>query len=210
MSKQQQSTAIEAIPEADRNEYVLEQFRSRIDYYWLASGKNKKGYTYSRYLTIILGSVVTLITSLSASKVIEGWGMEDILLILAPVLAAMLTTIPKPINRRAISALLQRAKGTPFSRGRLQANAVACARTSGGKTPGGSRPRQVFDASLLRPSLPPFPNRAAYTTRLLGDLLIAPFWMVIGTQKNASANDFPVRRCARVRQSPQLLFFFCC
>jgi hypothetical protein len=65
MSKQQQSTAIEAIPEADRNEYVLEQYRSRIDYYWL----------------------------LSASKVIEGWGMEDILLILAPVLAAVLTIV---------------------------------------------------------------------------------------------------------------------
>ena len=93
MSEQQQSTAIEAIPESDRNEYVLEQYRSRIDYYWLASRKNKKGYTYSRYLTIILGSVVTLITSLSASKVIEGWGMEDILLILAPVLAAVLTIV---------------------------------------------------------------------------------------------------------------------
>lgn len=93
MIEQQQSTAIEAIPEANRNEYVLDQYRKRIGYYWLASRKNKNGYTYSRYLTIVLGSVVTLITSLSASKVIEGWGMENILLILAPVLAAVLTIV---------------------------------------------------------------------------------------------------------------------
>ncbi len=93
MSKQQQSESIDAIPVEGRNQYVLEQYRKRIDYYWLASSKNKKGYTWSRYLIIILGSVVTLITSLSASEIIIGWEMDKFLHILAPVLAATLTIV---------------------------------------------------------------------------------------------------------------------
>ena len=56
------------------------------------------------------------------------------------VLAAICNTSPNVSSRRAISALLHRDRGTPSSHGRVQARAVACARTSGGKTPGRSRP----------------------------------------------------------------------
>ena len=82
---------IEAVPESDRNQYVLAQYRTRIDYYWRASRNNKKGYTWSRYLIIVLGSLVTLLTSLSASQVIAGWGLENFLSILAPFLAALVS-----------------------------------------------------------------------------------------------------------------------
>jgi hypothetical protein len=90
---EQHHRAIEAIPEEGRLQYVLEQYRERINYYWLASKKNKQGYTYSRYLIIILGSSVTLITSLTASEVIAEWGMGNFLHILAPLLAAVLTIV---------------------------------------------------------------------------------------------------------------------
>ncbi len=84
---------IETVPENQRNQYVLQQYRTRIDYYWKAGKANKNGYKYSRYLVIVLGSLVTLITSLVASEVIKGWDFDHVLLILAPVLAACLTII---------------------------------------------------------------------------------------------------------------------
>lgn len=61
--------------EEQRNQYVLQQYKKRIDYYWKASRANKNGYKYSRYLVIILGSLVTLITSLIASEALAGNGI---------------------------------------------------------------------------------------------------------------------------------------
>jgi hypothetical protein len=75
------------------------------------------------------------------------------------VLAAICNTSPNVSSRRAISALLHRGRGTPSSHGRVQARAVACARTSGGKTPGRSRLRQILNASRLFPL--PHPARPA-------------------------------------------------
>jgi hypothetical protein len=88
-----ENTNIETIPENQRNQYVLQQYRGRIDYYWNASRANKNGYKYSRYLIIVLGSLVTLLTSLVASSVIKDWGLYNFLLILSPVLAACLTIL---------------------------------------------------------------------------------------------------------------------
>lgn len=93
MSQEDAVPDVDIIPEEQRNQYVLQQYKKRIDYYWQASRANKKGYKYSRYLVIILGSLVTLITSLIASEVIKGWGLDDFLLILAPILAACLTIL---------------------------------------------------------------------------------------------------------------------
>jgi len=84
---------LEVIPEEHRNQYVLQLYKSKIDYYWNASRANKNGYRYTRYLIIILGSLVTLITSMTASSVIETMGLEHFLQILAPVLAALLTIL---------------------------------------------------------------------------------------------------------------------
>ena len=63
------------------------------------------------------------------------------------VLTEVTATMPKAIRRRAISAALQRTRGTPFSRGRLQANAAACAPTSGGKRRGAP---SLGKSSMLR------------------------------------------------------------
>ena len=93
MSKLDPLPVIENIPEEQRNQYVLQQYKKRIDYYWNASRANKNGYKYSRYLIIIFGSLVTLITSLTASSVIETMGLDKFLHILAPVLAASLTIL---------------------------------------------------------------------------------------------------------------------
>jgi hypothetical protein len=93
MSKEDTLLELEVIPEEQRNQYVLQLYKSKIDYYWNASRANKNGYRYTRYLIIILGSLVTLITSLTASRVIETMGLEHFLQILAPVLAACLTIL---------------------------------------------------------------------------------------------------------------------
>ncbi len=93
MTQAESQSEIASIPEEKRNQYVLQQYKTRIDYYWKASRANKRGYKYSRYLIIILGSLVTLITSLTASKVILDWGWGNQMLILAPILAAVLTIL---------------------------------------------------------------------------------------------------------------------
>lgn len=93
MNPPNENTDIETVPENQRNQYVLQQYRERIDYYWNASRANKNGYKYTRYLIIVLGSLVTLITSLVASSVIKDWGLYNFLLILSPVLAACLTIL---------------------------------------------------------------------------------------------------------------------
>jgi hypothetical protein len=60
------------LPEIDTKEY-----KKHIDCYWEASRANKNGYKYSRYLVIILGPLVTLITSLIASEVLAGNGTHS-------------------------------------------------------------------------------------------------------------------------------------
>ncbi len=88
-------SAQQQVSDADqrRLDFVLEQYRKRIDYYWKTSRANKNGYKYSRYLTILLGSVVTLITALAASEQIKSWELQATFQILAPVLAAILTIV---------------------------------------------------------------------------------------------------------------------
>ncbi len=84
---------LDSITPEKRNQYVLEQYLNSMTYYWNAGKANKKGYKYSRYLTIVLGSLVTLTTSLVASEVIKEWGLDNFLSVLAPVLAAALTIV---------------------------------------------------------------------------------------------------------------------
>ena len=73
---------------------VLEKYQKAIDYYWDACKHNKKSYKSSRYMIIILGSTVTLLSSFSSAAFIEGSKVLDILFsILTPLLAATLTVI---------------------------------------------------------------------------------------------------------------------
>jgi hypothetical protein len=66
---------------------VLDRYEERIQYYWKASSYNKRSYKYTRYLLIILGALVTLISSLSSAKTFTG-GLGNTVAVLTPVLAA--------------------------------------------------------------------------------------------------------------------------
>jgi Protein of unknown function (DUF4231) len=73
-------------------EFVLERYNQAIRYYWKASAVNRRLYKWTRYLVVVLGAVVTLLASLSASEaVVEQWGR--VITVTTPVLAALLTII---------------------------------------------------------------------------------------------------------------------
>ena len=75
-------------------QYVLNQYKSKIDYYWAASSSNKKAYKRFRTWSIVLGALVTFISSLSAAEFIQSldW-LRIVFAIATPVIAATLTVI---------------------------------------------------------------------------------------------------------------------
>ena len=56
----------------DVNRYVLERYSKRAACYWQASRHNKRAYKVMRYLTVILGALVTLLSSLSSADFVQG------------------------------------------------------------------------------------------------------------------------------------------
>ena len=77
---------------AEVQSVVLTRFDDSIAYYNKASRYNKRSYKRTRYLLIILGAVVTLISSLSAAKFITG-GWVTTFAVLTPVLAASMAIV---------------------------------------------------------------------------------------------------------------------
>lgn len=76
------------------DKYVLDKYQGSIRYYWSASKKNKNSYKNSRSLTIILGALVTLISSISTASFIEdNQTLNVVFSVLTPVIAAALTII---------------------------------------------------------------------------------------------------------------------
>ena len=75
-------------------DYVLNQYKSKIDYYWGASSSNKKAFKRYRTWTIILGSLVTLISSISAAEFLQdpAW-IKNSFAVATPIIAATLTVI---------------------------------------------------------------------------------------------------------------------
>ncbi len=72
---------------------VLQRYEERIRYYWTAAATNKKWYRITRYLTIVLGALVTLISSFASSSLVgTGW-LGGLFAVATPVLAALLTMI---------------------------------------------------------------------------------------------------------------------
>jgi hypothetical protein len=75
-------------------EYVLTQYDSSINYYWKSSSDNKNAYKRVRSWSIILGALVTLISSLASASFIEA---NEVIAtgfaILTPVVAAILTIL---------------------------------------------------------------------------------------------------------------------
>ena len=72
---------------------LLERYRERIEYYSKASQNNKRAYQTARYLTVVLGALVTLLASLSSAYFVRGTWMETGFDILTPLLAAGLVIV---------------------------------------------------------------------------------------------------------------------
>ncbi|HWU40596.1 MAG TPA: DUF4231 domain-containing protein, partial [Candidatus Acidoferrum sp.] len=86
-----------SLPKGDRDQahqFVLQRYKESIDFYWRSSRTNKRGYKITRYLTVVLGSLVTLISSLSAAEFIKSkpaWALS--FSILTPAFAATLAIV---------------------------------------------------------------------------------------------------------------------
>ncbi len=75
-------------------QYVLDMYKKKIEYYWGASRSNKKLYKNYRAWTIILGSLVTLVSSISAAAFVQKPDWLRILFEVAtPIIAATLTVV---------------------------------------------------------------------------------------------------------------------
>jgi hypothetical protein len=76
-------------PDRVDEQYILNQYKKKIDYYWAVSSINKHAYKRYRSWTIILGALITLISSISAAEFIQSVNWLRILFAIAtPVIAA--------------------------------------------------------------------------------------------------------------------------
>lgn len=78
----------------DLEKYVLKRYEDSINYYWKNGGINKRIYRRNRVLVIVLGSLVTLFSSLlSASFITDNQVFGPTLALITPLIAALLTII---------------------------------------------------------------------------------------------------------------------
>jgi hypothetical protein len=83
-----------ALTNPDFKKVVLDRYDERIVYYWKMSRYNKRSYKATRYLMIVLGALVTLISSLSSADFIKsGKGLAIAFAVLTPLLAASLAIV---------------------------------------------------------------------------------------------------------------------
>jgi len=74
--------------------YLISRHESIAGYYRNSSKNNKRNYLWSRYLTIFLGAVVTLVASLASAEFITSVMFWDrVFAIATPVLAATLAIV---------------------------------------------------------------------------------------------------------------------
>jgi hypothetical protein len=78
---------------AEAQKLVLNRYDERIAYYWKMGQYNKRSYKTTRYLLIVLGAVVTLISSLSSANFIKGGPLDIAFAVLTPVLAATMAIV---------------------------------------------------------------------------------------------------------------------
>lgn len=76
------------------DQYVLDQYNNKIAYYWGASRSNKNSYKRFRTWTVILGALVTLVSSISAAEFTqEPQWLRILFAVATPMIAATLTVI---------------------------------------------------------------------------------------------------------------------
>ena len=76
MSDLEQVKVVGEQPDVDQlkvinEQYILKKYEDRILYYWKASRSNKNGYRRVRFWTVVLGSLVTLVSSISAAEFVQ-------------------------------------------------------------------------------------------------------------------------------------------
>ena len=75
-------------------QYILKKYEERVNYYWKASRNNKNSYKRYRSWTIFLGSLVTLVSSISAAEFVQKpEGLRIAFAVATPIIAATLTVI---------------------------------------------------------------------------------------------------------------------
>ncbi len=81
-------------PKVVNDDYVLKQYNDKIEYYWRSSTSNKRAFKRYRTWTIILGSLVTLVSSISAAEFLQdpAW-LKNVFSVATPLIAATLTVI---------------------------------------------------------------------------------------------------------------------
>jgi hypothetical protein len=72
---------------------LLDRYQQRIEYYSKASQNNRRAYKTARYLTVVLGALVTLLASLSSAYFVRGTWLETGFNVLTPLLAAGLAIV---------------------------------------------------------------------------------------------------------------------
>jgi hypothetical protein len=116
----------------------------------------------------------------------------------------MRRTMPRWTTARRSSVTDRRESGLPQSRGRVQANAVTCARTAEGKkawTSGSEAPPR----ESARPTPPsPLPHRPIRATHGSGDGGVAPLRVLVGQEQNPRSHDFRMRGGSTARQTLEL------
>jgi hypothetical protein len=96
---------------------------------------------------------------------------------------------------------------TPCSFGKLQARAVACARSSEGKTPRPARFGQVIYALALVPAPSPFPDRTIRTSNVRSNLLDTPFRMFVCCQHDPRSHYFALWCISGIHKLAQFAYF---
>jgi len=81
------------IEAGDARKRMLDRYQERIKYYSKASQNNKRAYKTARYLTVVLGALVTLLASLSSAYFVRGTWLETGFDVLTPLLAAGLAIV---------------------------------------------------------------------------------------------------------------------
>jgi hypothetical protein len=84
---------LNAPPDEIRN-YVMKRYEDSINYYWKNGGINKRTYRRNRVLIVVLGALVTLLSSLISASFVEANPiLKTIFAIVTPACAALLTII---------------------------------------------------------------------------------------------------------------------
>src|SRR5262249_47114542 len=92
-------------------------------------------------------------------------------------------TLPRWTIVRASSVTDQRESGLPEFRGRVQANAVTCARTAEGEKAWTTGPGRVLEGRPRPTPPPPFADRPIRAAHGSGDCGIAPLRVLVGKSR---------------------------